>query len=148
MKKTAIEDFFSFSGLKYGDTIDQIFDLFGAPDDEYNNPDNRYVVFYYDMNDEFAINISFSSIDFKVESVFLGLHSKRAVKKLLEKFKIDEPKAAFIGNTVDEIYDYFGLPDQKRKNFIAYTEKNIEVEFYCPYDERSICRRIKVKWFY
>jgi hypothetical protein len=143
-----IKDFYSFAGLNFGETVDQVFDLFGIPDDEYKNPDNSYFVFYYMMNNEFALNISFSSTTFKIESIFLGLHSWRAVRNLLEKYRIDEPKACFIGKSMDEVIDLFGIPDKRMKNYITYTKKKIEVEFYYPGDERSYCRRIKVRWFY
>ncbi len=143
-----IKDFYRFTGVQYGDTIDQVFDIFGVPNDEYKNPDNSYFVFYYEMCDEYALNISFNAENFKIESVFLGLHSYRAVRFLLDKFKITEPKASFIGNSMDEIIDVFGLPDEWHRNFIAYRQQDLEVEFYCPRDEKSLCRRIKVKWFY
>jgi hypothetical protein len=143
-----IEKFFSFTGLHYGDTIDQIIDLFGIPDDEYKNPHNSYTVFYYKMYNDDILSISFSNADFKVESIFLGLHSSRPVKHLLEKFRIVENKASFIGNTMDQIIDYFGIPDEQHREFISYSSQKLEVEFYCPYDEKSLCTRIKVKWYY
>ncbi len=143
-----IEEFFSFTGLNYGDTTDNIFDSFGAPDDTYSNPDNSYTVFYFKYQDEFTLNISFSNESQKIESIFLGLHSKKAVTLILEKYGIYEPKACFIGNTLDEIIDYFGLPSEQNRNFVTYNYKKIEVEFYCPDERKAICTRIKVKWFY
>ncbi len=143
-----INEFFHFSGIHYGDTIDQVLDLLGAPDDQYKNSDNSYFVLYYESLGEFALNISLSSSTFKVESIFLGLHSQRAVNELMKKFNIHEPKASFIGKTMDEIIDCFGIPNEKKKTFISYSEKNIEVEFYYPRNEKLQCKRIKVKWFY
>lgn len=143
-----IEEFFNFAGLKYGNTTDNVFDIFGPPDDTYSNPENSYVVFYYKCRDEFTLNISFSKDNFRIESIFLGLHSKRTVTLILEKFGIYEPKACFIGNRLDEIIDYFGVPEEQNRNFVSYIIPKMEVEFYCPGDEKDICTRIKVKWFY
>ncbi len=143
-----IGDFLDFVGLHYNETIDRVFDIYGVPDDEFKNKDSNYFVFYYLMLDEYVFNISFSSEDFKIESIFLGLHSSKAVDLLLEKFGIDEPKASFIGGNMDEIIDVFGIPNEQGKNFISYISDKMEVEFFFPFDERSLCSRIKVKWFY
>jgi len=52
------------------------------------------------------------------------------------------------GNTIDNVFDLFGLPDEKEATFVSFSRKKIEVEFYYPYDEKMQCKRIKVKWFY
>jgi hypothetical protein len=142
-----LSDFFEFAGLSYGNTVDQVFDVYGVPDDEYRNEENSYFVFYYEMYDEYSLNISFSTHTFKIESIFLGLHSFRAVKALLLKCNVEEPKSGFLGSNMDEIIDCFGTPHDWHQNYISYRMKNLEVEFWCPIDERYICRRIKVKWF-
>ena len=100
------------------------------------------------MFDELALNISFNADNFWIESVFVGLYSYRGVRFRVDKFGIDDPKASFVGNSMDEIIDVFGVPDEWYRNFLAYKCNAIEVEFYCSRDEKSMCKRIKVKWFY
>lgn len=143
-----IQDFYHFSGLHFGEGIDHVLDIFGPPDDEFKHKDRNYFVLYYKMLDEYALNISFSSRTYIIESIFLGLHSYKAADSLLKKFHIHEPKALYIGSSMDEIIDTFGIPDEQRRNFILYKAHNMEVEFFFPVDERSFCSRIKVKWFY
>jgi hypothetical protein len=146
--KTKIIDFQNFISLSYGDTVDQVFDVFGVPHEEYRNDENTYFVFYYRQNSEIVLSISFSVHSFRIESVFLGLNSIKRVRSFLSKHEITECQTSFIGHSLDEIYDYFGVPDDIAKNYISYKMHHMEVEFYCPTDERSLCKRIKVKWFY
>ncbi len=144
MKK---EEFNSFLGLTRGDQIGRVEQLFGKPDQVYDNNDNHYIIHYFRFADEDILSVSFNRIDLRIETIFLGCRRLHLTFDWLESLHIDEPKAMLLDKHIDEIIDLLGVPDEEDPDDFFYTTQDLEIDFYCPEENDFFCRRIMVTWF-
>jgi hypothetical protein len=143
-----LDNFKSFLGIEYGNSIDKAIELFGKPDDEYRNDDNHYGVYYYKNKDEDILSISFNKENNIIESMYLGQHKAENVWSWLEMHQINDEKASLLDKHIDEIIDMFGVPSEEEINDFIYVSENMEIDFHCPEESDFSCQRIFLNWYF
>jgi hypothetical protein len=144
MKKEAFQ---SFLGVNRGEGVERVTTLFGNPDEEYNNSENHYIIYYYRFGDSDVLSISFGKETMVVETIYFGHRRIQNTFDWLESVGIDDPKAYLLDKHIDEIIDLLGVPDEEEPDDFFYRTDNMEVNFYCPEENDFFCRRIMVSWF-
>lgn len=143
-----IIEFLNFGGLKYGDTIDKVRQIYGSPSFIYSNPLNDIIYYYYQFMSENVLVFTFTIDTLEIQSITFGHHTRLNALRFLQKHAIIEPKAEYLGMSMFEIIDVMGIPSLKLYDEIVYQSPRLEVSFRFPDGEYSLCNRIFIRWFF
>lgn len=153
-----LRSFFSLAGLSFGDSLSDLYRLFGQPDRVSDDPESALVVVQYfiESEEDLGLYVCYDRADglIRVASV----STEYALFKIREKGIIDENLFLFFGRSWAVIRSEFGEPsDSHSDNFEykIYRDKYSEqtddyagqVTFVC-YDHNDYkCTDISVHWF-
>ncbi|PLW93180.1 MAG: hypothetical protein C0592_06920 [Marinilabiliales bacterium] len=143
-----LDNFKSFLGISYGDTIDKAIEVFGNPNDEYRNEENHYCVYYYHFEKDDVLSISYNKENNLIESMFLGQRHTQSTLGWLRMKQIEDEKSSFLGLHIDEIIDVLGVPTEEEVNDFVYKGDKIEIDFNCPEENDFFCQRILLNWYF
>jgi len=134
-------------GLKKGDTIEKVFELYGEPT-EHRIHEDKYdfntVYYYVEGKDrsEWALSVSYEKDTHKISSSDV----ESAAAALLKQKKIKDK--IYIKMHADKIRKIFGPKEYGHVNQLQYEEDGFEIVFYC-YDFRDYkCSNYIIYWWY
>jgi len=136
----------NYIGLKKGDTINKVFEIFGEPYEHKINDEYDFNTVYYrasdtSLRDTRALAFSYFKDTKKIYTV--ELH--RAAAHFLREKGVND--VVFIDMHGDELRKLFGAKEYGHVGNLRYDEKDYSVEFYCYDFHGHKCFNYDIYWW-
>jgi len=148
IEKTSLDKFlYNVVGLKKGDTIERVYEIYGEPSDHrIHEDDYSFNTVYYNVNDEGlsderALSISY----FKATHKIYVIDVQGAAPYLLKKKNVQD--TLYIDLHADELRKIFGKKEYEVVKELRYEEDKFMVEFYCYEFNDYKCFNYQVYWW-
>lgn len=142
-----INRFENVIGLKKGDTIEKVYEIYGKPNEHRENSDEYSfnTVYYYleDPNDSSkrALSVSYEKDTHKIYTIRI---SKYAPLFLRQKGIKDE---IYIGMHADKLRKIFGPKEYSSADILKYEGNRLEVDFNCYDFNEYNCYEYCIYWW-
>ena len=150
--KIKISDFSEIIGLKYGDTEEDVYRVFGKPT-EVNEHGDEYdfkSIYYYNFNNNIdIIIITIDKASKKVDSIGFGnLYGLKSMENLKYINSFDK-KSTLLGKDRKYIRNtIIDNVDEEDKDGIKYKTSKIDVYFACYDHNNNRCSEISIYWWH
>ncbi len=142
-----IDRFNTVIGLKRGDTIEKVYEIYGQPtihtenSEEYTFNSVHYYVEDTDGFDKWVLSFSY----YKNTRKIFTIRVKKDAPILFRKKKIDD--IIYIGFHADKIRELFGPKEYNSADILEYETHKMQVDFYCYNFFGYNCYEYCVYWF-
>ena len=148
VEKTSLDKFLNnVVGLKKGDTIEKVYEIYGEPSDHrIHEDDYSFNTVYYNvkdenLSDERALSVSY----FKATHKIYVIDVQGAAPYLLKKKNVGD--TLYIGVHADKLRKIFGPKEYGVVKELRYEEDKFMVEFYCYEFNDYKCFNYQVYWW-
>ena len=154
-----LRSFFSLAGLSFGDSLSDLYRLFGQPDRVSDDPESAlvFVRYFIESEEDLGFHVFYDRASGLIQGA--TILTEYALFKIREKGIIDESLLLFFGRSWAVIRSEFGEPsDSYSDNFEykIYRDKYSEqtddyagqVTFTCYEHDDYKCTSIGVHWFF
>ncbi|NDV78210.1 hypothetical protein [Dysgonomonas sp. 511] len=142
-ENTALDRFKYVVGIKKGDTIERVFEIYGEPTDHriHENEYDFNTVHYY-VAGERALSFSYNKRTHKVGTIYVNL----AAADLLKQKNIED--TLYIGVHGDKIIKLFGPKEYGHVQQLEYNRSEYQVVFYCYNFNKYECHDYTIYWWH
>ncbi len=137
-----------YLGLKKGDTIEKVYELYGEPTKSRIN-DDKYSynsIYYYWLDDKRAIDYSALAFSYEKDTHKISvIYVEHSAAELLKSKNIEE--TLYLDMYADDLRKLFGEKKFGVANNLRYEEDDFDVEFFCYEFNDYKCYRYNIFWW-